>query len=96
MVRGDPPHLLEAVYPELAPSCVVRLLQTQNFFRSKKVVLFAFLFFGGFPLTVLVVRLILWRRRCRFRRRLDLKLESIEIRRTDHPHHTQRKAKCQE
>ena len=72
----------------------MRLLQTQNFFRSKKVDLGARIFFEGFPLTILVVRLILWRRRGRFRRRLDPELESTDIRHTDHPHDTQRKVKC--
>ena len=74
----------------------MRLLQTQNFFRSKKVNLFARIFFVGFPLTILVVRLILWRRRDRFRRRLDPELERTDIRRTDYPHDTQRKVKCQD
>ena len=61
--EGDPPQSVDAVWDELAPSCVVRFSQTQNFFRRKKLEVSAGIFFEGFPFTVLVVRLILWRRR---------------------------------
>ena len=94
--EGEPPYISDGFQQRLAPSSVVRFLQTQKFFRSKKVVLTGLIFFVGFPFTILVVRLILWRRRGRFRRRLDPELESTDIRHTDHPHDTQRKVKCQD
>ena len=57
---GDPPpHQTDGFWLLLAPSSVVRFMQTQNLIRSKLVDLNDLIFFVGFPFTILVVRLIL-------------------------------------
>ena len=53
MVRGDPPDVSYGFPQKLARSSVMRFSQTQNFFRSKKLVLFAKILFGGFPRGIL-------------------------------------------
>ena len=51
--EGGPPYISDGVSHSLARSSVMRFSQTQNFFRSKKLVLFAKILFGGFPRGIL-------------------------------------------
>ena len=53
------PQYTDGFWLLLAPSSVVRFMQTQNLIRSKLVDLNDLIFFVGFPFTILVVRLIL-------------------------------------
>ena len=94
-----PLQIIEATHTSRSRSWVVRFLQTQNFFRSKQVEVFAPYVFRGFWFTILVVRLISHERVDDFEgiyQRLDGALQSTDITRTNLPHHTLRKVKCQD